>query len=116
MRILYTDENGDFTIVYQSDSDIKVSSFQKAIPLICIASTHGADGCNYCWHKLGEPSRKFPNSPAVFVNRIGLYKCDVEFQAIRLSSTVISITVTIGVKTDVPTVEAFNKLPSSILL
>lgn len=101
MRILYADENGDFTIVYQSDRDIKVSSFQKAIPLIYIASPRGIDGCNYCWHKLGEPSRNFPNSPAVFVNKIGLYKCDVEFRAMRLSSAVISITVTIGVNTQV---------------
>lgn len=92
-------QDAELKIVYQSPIDIVVEDLKKPIPLVCISSFHGDNRSKYFWEKLGEPTVTFPNSPAVYINEIGLYKCHVSFEAQRLSSRIICVSLSKGMWT-----------------
>ena len=76
---------------------MKVPTLKEAVTLVCLSSTHGlSTGCHYGWEKLGEQATTYPNSPVIFVNQCGLYKCSVQFEARRLSSSIFNVSVELG--------------------
>ena len=86
-----------FTICYQSPEDVKVPTLKETVTLVCLSSTHGlSTGCHYGWEKLGERATTYTNSPVIFVNQCGLYKCSVQFKARRLSSSIFNVSVELG--------------------
>ena len=84
----------DLQILYQSPSEISVSSITHAIPLYCVSSHH----CTsiYHWMKLGESTTSFPSTPVIYVDEVGLFQCKVESGDVAEQSTVIALEVQPG--------------------
>ena len=71
-----------------------VNSLKESITLYCIASVHGT--CMYHWRYLEDPSRKFPSSPVVYVNKGGFYQCTIEYNSKKIKGNLISVNINIG--------------------
>lgn len=61
-------------IVHKTSDKIHTSSFEKAVPLLCMASIHPY--CSYIW-KLLSGYGIWPDTPVIYVTKPGLYECSV---------------------------------------
>ena len=68
-----------------------VENLLSAVPLVCIASTHGS--CSYSWECINDSSRHYKSVPVLFVVEPGLYQCTVQFEGKKIKSHCISVTV-----------------------
>ena len=68
-----------------------VDDLLSAVPLVCIASTHGR--CSYSWECIDDSLRHYKSVPVLFVVEPGLYQCTVHFEGKRIKSHCISVTV-----------------------
>ena len=78
-------------ILVQSPKDILVKDLLKAVPLVCIANTHGS--CSYNWQCISDRSRKFGSVPVLFVIEPGLYQCSVEFHSKEIKSHCMRVSI-----------------------
>ena len=71
-----------------------VNTLKDSITLYCIASVHGS--CTYHWRYLEDPSRKYPSSPVVYVNKGGFYQCTVEHNSQHITGNLIRVVIDVG--------------------
>ena len=81
---------------HQSSTTITVKGLRTPLPLFCISSTH--ETTTYTWEKLGQPGVSFPSQPVIYVNEIGLYRCQLtdSFDDTTVESNIISVEVKPG--------------------
>lgn len=83
----------ELEVCCQSNTTITVNDLQKAVPLICVSSKHGA--CRYEWTQLGT-STHFPSTPVIYANEVGIYQCEVVTAEDRACSLLMALKVTPG--------------------
>ena len=90
----YTGEN--MVVAHQSLTTITVKGLKSPLPLFCISPTH--ETTKYTWEKLGQPSVSFPSEPVIYVNEVGLYRCQLtdNFDETTVESNIISVEVKPG--------------------
>ena len=65
-----------------------------AIPLYCVSSQHSTT--TYRWEKLGETEKLSPSTPVIYVDEVGLFKCEMGSGGLEEESSVIALQIQPG--------------------
>ena len=80
-------------IEWESPVDVVVNNWSKAVTLYCLPLVHPE--CTYSWKMIGK-TLMFPSTPFIYVNKAGLYQCEVTDDSKTIRGKVISVRVEIG--------------------
>lgn len=81
-------------IVWESPAIITVDSWARAIAIYCLPSVH--PNCVYNWRMIGNKSPIFPSTPVIYINKAGMYQCEVEYQTKKKLGKLITVCLEIG--------------------
>ena len=70
-----------------------VNDWAKPVALYCLASVHPE--CVYSWQMIGK-TITFPSTPVIYVNKAGMYQCEVQCGPRKVKGKVINLRVEIG--------------------
>lgn len=73
---------------------IKLDKLCSVVTLCCISSLYGE--CNYNWVNLKTPHYSYIETPVLYVNKPGLYQCEVSTDSSSVVSKVFEISVLPG--------------------
>lgn len=80
-------------IEFESPGDVVVNNWAKAVALYCLFSVHPE--CTYSWKMIEKPLT-FPSTPIIYVNKAGMYQCEVKYGSRKIQGKVIHVHVEVG--------------------
>ena len=66
----------EFGIVHKSLEITEVDSFENGVPLLCLSSFHGKCEYLYVWRMSGSATKRYPDTPVIYVDKPGIYQCN----------------------------------------